>query len=150
MQQSSWKLSLREMFLYLPVGIKTLFLLASAPWPTILSMTYGTVEPFFVYISKFSRTESSLANGRTRANSDNLHPKIMSHNLKPSHNEEKLAVWLGRICSSTAAQAARCFEASISVVTTKIGGISSGAERPDPAANEANVAINRTGADSHQ
>ena len=39
------------------------------------------------------------------------------------------------MCSSTADQAARCFEASISVVTTKIGGISSGAAHPDPASD---------------
>lgn len=36
------------------------------------------------------------------------------------------------MCLSTAAQAACCFEASISEVTTSTGGISSGAVHPDP------------------
>lgn len=41
----------------------------------------------------------------------------------------KLTVWWGKMCPSTADQAACCFEASILVVTTKTGGMSSGATR---------------------
>jgi len=40
--------------LYSPVGMNTLLLLTSAPWATILSTTYGTVEPVS---RKFNRTE---------------------------------------------------------------------------------------------
>lgn len=44
---SSQELGLRDRSLDLPVGMNTRFLLSSAPWATILSTTYGTVEPFF-------------------------------------------------------------------------------------------------------
>ena len=57
------------------------------------------------------------------------------------------------MCLSTAAQAARCFEASISVVTTKTGGMSSGAGVPiryPVRVNMLVVGINKTDGDSHQ
>jgi len=59
----------------------------------------------------------------------------LSRLVGSGERKEKLTVWWGKMCSSTADQAARCFEASISVVTTKIGGISSGAAHPDPASD---------------
>lgn len=48
--ESGQGLRLRDGFLDSPVGMNTRFLLTLGPWATILSTTYGTVEPFFTSI----------------------------------------------------------------------------------------------------
>jgi hypothetical protein len=109
--------------------MNTLVLLTSAPWATILSTTYGTVEPCSISIQPFE----SLTYGIGVPEPIPMTYIPDSQFTPDCRRKVKLTVWWGEMCLSTAAQAARCFEASISVVTTNLGGISSGAGSPDPA-----------------
>ena len=89
-------------------------------------------------------------NKLTGADSDYLHSRSELILSQGAERTKRLTVWWGKMWLSTADQAACCFEASISVVTTKTGGTS--AVHPNPASDSQRPAhtIKRTNASPYQ